>query len=220
MGERLSFAAVVFDADGTLFDTENLMYEVWVEVGVEMNFPYPGRDYLDYVGLNRAAVLELMRSRYGEGFDGADFMVRCVARLSERIEREGVPLKPGAREILALLREKNVPVGLATSTHRVRTERRLELCALRNFFQAVTTGDEVTKGKPDPEIYRTTCEKLGVAPGRCLAVEDSKNGILSAHAAGMAVAMVPDMIPPTEELNQIAWRKFASLLELCEVLNP
>lgn len=219
MGERLSFDAVVFDADGTLFDTENLMYEVWVEVGEEMNFPYPGREYLDYVGLNRAAVLALMRSRYGEGFDGADFMVRCVARLSERIEREGVPLKPGVREILELLREKNIPVGLATSTHRVRTERRLELCALRNFFQAVTTGDEVTKGKPDPEIYLTTCQKLGVDARDCLAVEDSRNGILSAHAAGMSVAMVPDMIPPSEELCAIAWQKFDSLLALCEYLK-
>ena len=82
----LSFDGVVFDADGTLFDTENLMYEVWVEVGEEMNFPYPGREYLDYVGLNRAAVLALMKERYGEGFDGSDFMVRCVARLSDRIE--------------------------------------------------------------------------------------------------------------------------------------
>lgn len=219
MGERLNFAAVVFDADGTLFDTENLMYEVWVEVGEEMNFPYPGREYLDYVGLNRAAVLSLMRERYGEGFDGADFMVRCVARLSERIEREGVPLKPGAREILALLREKQIPVGLATSTHRVRTDRRLELCGLRDYFQAVITGDEVSKGKPDPEIYQTTCGKLRVSPKNCLAVEDSKNGILSAHAAGMPVAMVPDMIPPTEELHQIVWKKFDSLLSLCEVLK-
>ena len=210
----LSFDGVVFDADGTLFDTENLMYEVWVEVGEEMTFPYPGREYLDYVGLNRAAVLSLMRERYGDGFDGADFMVRCVARLSERIEREGVPLKPGVREILAYLKEQNVPIGLATSTHRVRTQRRLELCGLSEYFQAVTTGDEVTKGKPDPEIYLTTCGKLGLDPTRCLAVEDSKNGILSARAAGMSVAMIPDMIPPSEELLAQVWRRFDSLPEL------
>ena len=215
----LSFDGVVFDADGTLFDTENLMYEVWVEVGEEMNFPYPGREYLDYVGLNRAAVLSLMRERYGDGFDGADFMVRCVARLSERIEREGVPLKPGVREILSFLREENIPVGLATSTHRVRTQRRLELCGLTDYFQAVTTGDEVTKGKPDPEIYLTTCEKLGLSPENCLAVEDSKNGILSARAAGMSVAMIPDMIPPSEELLAQVWRRFDSLSELQNCLK-
>ena len=215
----LSFDGVVFDADGTLFDTENLMYEVWVEVGEEMNFPYPGREYLDYVGLNRAAVLALMKERYGDGFDGADFMVRCVARLSERIEREGVPLKPGVREILELLRQKGIPVGLATSTHRVRTDRRLELCGLGEYFSAVVTGDEVSKGKPDPEIYQTVCRKLGVSPESCLAVEDSRNGILSAHEAGLKVAMIPDMVPPTAELNAIAYRKFDSLLELRDYLR-
>ena len=215
----LSFDGVVFDADGTLFDTENLMYEVWVEVGEEMNFPYPGREYLDYVGLNRAAVLSLMRERYGEGFDGAEFMVRCVARLSQRIEVEGVPLKPGVREILTFLKERNIPIGLATSTHRVRTQRRLELCGLTDYFQAVTTGDEVAKGKPDPEIYLTTCEKLGLDPTRALAVEDSRNGILSARAAGMSVAMIPDMIPPSEELLAQVWNRFDSLTDLQNCLK-
>ena len=210
----LSFDGVVFDADGTLFDTENLMYEFWVEVGEAMNFPYPGREYLDYVGLNRAAVLSLMRERYGDGFDGAEFMVRCVARLSQRIEIEGVPLKPGVREILTFLKERHIPIGLATSTHRVRTQRRLELCGLSEYFQAVTTGDEVTKGKPNPEIYLTTCEKLGLDPARCLAVEDSRNGILSARSAGMSVAMIPDMIPPSVELLAQVWGRFDSLSDL------
>ena len=215
----LSFDGVIFDADGTLFDTENLMYEVWVEVGEEMNFPYPGREYLDYVGLNRAAVLSLMKARYGEGFDGADFMVRCVERLSRRIEEEGVPLKPGVREILAFLNERNIPVGLATSTHRVRTERRLELSGLRAYFQSVTTGDEVSRGKPHPEIYLTTCEKLGLSPENCLAVEDSKNGILSARAAGMSVAMIPDMIPPSDDLLAQVWGRFDSLSDLQNCLK-
>ena len=216
---RLTFDGVVFDADGTLFDTENLMYEVWVEVGEEMNFPYPGREYLDYVGLNRAAVLSLMRERYGDGFDGADFMNRCVARLSQRVENEGVPLKPGVREILSFLHERNIPVGLATSTHRSRTDRRLELCGLGAYFQAVTTGDEVSRGKPDPEIYLTTCRKLGLAPETCLAVEDSKNGILSARAAGMSVSMVPDMIPPSEELLAQIWGRFDTLTNLQNCLK-
>ena len=215
----LTFDGVVFDADGTLFDTENLMYEVWVEVGEEMNFPYPGQEYLDYVGLNRAAVLSLMKQRYGDGFDGAEFMARCVSRLSQRIENEGVPLKPGVREILAFLRERNIPVGLATSTHRERTDRRLELCGLGEYCQAVTTGDEVSRGKPDPEIYLTTCRKLGLSPEHCLAVEDSKNGILSARAAGMSVAMVPDMIPPSAELLAQVWGRFDSLTDLQNCLK-
>ena len=218
MGERLMFDAVIFDADGTLFDTEQLMYEVWVEVGRDMGLAMTVPEYLNYVGLNRAAVLDLMHSRYGAQFDAAEFMIRCVDRLSARIEEEGVPLKPGVREILSLLRKKNIPVGLATSTHRVRTDRRLELCGLKEYFSATVTGDEVSKGKPDPEIYRTVCGKLSVDPAKALAVEDSRNGILSAHHAGLKVAMIPDMVPPTPELEEIAWKQFASLLDLKDYL--
>ena len=219
MGEQLSFDAVIFDADGTLFDTETLMYEVWVEIGRDMGLSITIPEYLHYVGLNRKAVLDVMRERIGPDFDGADFMVRCVARLSERIEEEGVPLKPGVREILELLHQKGIPAGLATSTHRVRTDRRLELCGLGEYFSAVVTGDEVSKGKPDPEIYCAVCGKLNVSPNACLAVEDSRNGILSAHHAGLKVAMIPDMVPPTAELEEIALQKFSSLLELRDYLQ-
>ena len=219
MGERLSFDAVIFDADGTLFDTEILMYEVWVEVGRDMGLTMTVPEYLNYVGLNRKTVLDVMRRRIGPEFDGEGFMVRCVERLSARIEAEGVPLKPGVREILEMLHEKGIPVGLATSTHRVRTDRRLELCGLGKYFSATVTGDEVSKGKPDPEIYQTVCRKLGVSPAACLAVEDSRNGILSARDAGLKVAMIPDMVPPTAELEAIAYRKFDSLLELRDYLR-
>ena len=219
MGERLSFDAVIFDADGTLFDTETLMYEVWVEIGRDMGLSITIPEYLHYVGLNRKAVLDVMRERIGPDFDGADFMVRCVARLSERIEEEGVPLKPGVREILELLHQKGIPAGLATSTHRVRTDRRLELCGLGEYFSAVVTGDEVSKGKPDPEIYRAVCGELSVSPEACLAVEDSRNGILSAHHARLKVAMIPDMVPPTAELEEIAFLKLNSLLELRDYLQ-
>jgi len=214
----LSIDAVVFDADGTLFGTEELMYQVWCGVGADMGLSMTIPEYLHYVGLNRAAVLDVMRERIGADFDGAEFMIRCVARLSERIERDGVPMKPGVVEILEFLHQNGIPVGLATSTHRVRTDRRLELCGLGKYFSAVVTGDEVSKGKPDPEIYLKACEKLGISPSKAMAVEDSRNGILSAHGAGLAVAMIPDMVPPTAELEEIAWKKFDSLLELRDYL--
>lgn len=219
MGGLNHFDAVIFDADGTLFDTEEFMRQAWIAVGDEMDNPLPGRDYLDYVGMNRATILARFRQEYGPGFDGEQFMTRCTQHLQQHIEEEGVPLKPGVREILAFLQERNIPIGMATSTHRVRTDRRLELSGLGSFFRAVVTGDEVSRGKPDPEIYRAVCEKLGVAPDRCLAVEDSRNGILSAHAAGLSVAMVPDMIPPSAELKQLLWAQVVSLQDLTELLK-
>lgn len=209
----LSFDAVVFDADGTLFDTETVMHRIWIEVGREMNEPRPGQEYLEYVGMNRPVMLRRM-AEYGPQFDAAEFLRRVSQGLQDRIEAEGVPLKQGAQEILEFLHCQGIPMALATSTQRVRTDRRLELTGFQAYFRATVTGDEVTRGKPDPQIYLLACQKLGVDPTRCLAVEDSRNGILSAHAAGMAVAMVPDMIPPTPELEALLWGKFQSLDEL------
>ena len=205
--------AVVFDADGTLFDTETLMHKIWVEVGQELNFTRPSEEYLDFVGLNRTALLALMAERYGDDFDGYGYLIRCVDRLAQHIDREGVPLRPGAREILEFLHERGIPAALATSTQRIRTDRRLDLSGLAPYFQATITGDEVSKGKPDPEMYLTACQKLGVPPHRAIAVEDSRNGILSAHAAGMLPVMIPDMIPPTPELEALLFQKFNSLLD-------
>lgn len=206
--------AVVFDADGTLFDTETLMHKIWIEVGQELNFPRPGQEYLDFVGLNRSALLALMAQRYGADFDGYGFLIRCVDRLAQRIDRDGVPLKPGVREILKFLRNRGIPAALATSTQRTRTDRRLALSGLAPYFQVTITGDEVSRGKPEPEMYLTACQKLGVSPRRAMAVEDSRNGILSAHAAGMLPVMIPDMIPPTPELEALLFRRFHSLIEL------
>ncbi|MCI8869991.1 MAG: HAD-IA family hydrolase [Lawsonibacter sp.] len=129
-----------------------------------------------------------------------------------------MPLKPGVREILDFLRLQGIPAALATSTGRVRTLRRLELTGLGEYFQTVVTGDQVEHSKPDPEIYLLACRALDTPPGQTLAVEDSRNGILSAHAAGMPVVMVPDMIPPAPELEALLWRRCASLSELRDVL--
>ena len=120
-------------------------------------------------------------------------------------------MKPGVREILAFLKERGVPAALATSTGRPRTERRLEMTGLAPYFSAVITGDRVTHSKPDPEIYLLACEALGTAPEHTLAIEDSRNGILSASRAGMPVIMVPDMIPPAPELEALILRKCGDL---------
>ena len=213
-----SIRGVVFDVDGVLFDTERLTFRTWTEVGAQMGWPQTGERYLEFVGQNRTDILRKMELVFGPQFPGAEFMAACSERSQQRMEREGVPLKPGVREILDFLRLQGIPAALATSTGRVRTLRRLELTGLGEYFQAVVTGDQVEHSKPDPEIYLLACRALGTPPGQTLAVEDSRNGILSAHAAGMPVAMVPDMIPPAPELEALLWRRCASLSELREVL--
>ena len=210
----LKFDGVVFDVDGVLFDTERLGRSVWREIGAEMGCPQAAENYLHFVGRSRADNLVEMARLFGPDFPGKDFMSNCSQRAMERMVRDGVPLKEGVHEILNLLKERNIPVALATSTYRDRTLLRMEMTGLGHYFQSMTTGDQVKQSKPHPEIYQMACRDLGVDPAHTLAVEDSRNGILSAHGAGMLPVMIPDLIPPTPELEALLFKRFASLLEL------
>ena len=212
------FDGVVFDVDGVLFDTERLGRKNWAQVGQEMGWPQAADHYLEVVGQNRADIRQRMYERMGPDFPLDAFLLACSQRGQERMEREGVPLKPGVVDILSFLRDRDIPLALATSTSADRTRRRLELTGLGPFFQQIITGDLVAHSKPDPEIYQMACRALGTAPARTLAVEDSRNGILSAHAAGMPVIMVPDLIPPTPELERLLFRRCASLHEVQTLL--
>ena len=173
-----------------------------------------GEAYLEFVGQNRADIFQKMTHLFGPEFPKEAFMAACSARSQARMEKDGVPMKPGVWEVLELLRSRGVPTALATSTGRPRTERRMEMTGLGPCFSAIITGDQVAHSKPDPEIYLMACRALGTTPERTVAVEDSRNGILSASRAGMRVAMVPDLLPPTPELEPLLWGRFDSLLQL------
>ena len=200
--------------DGVLFDTERLARENWMSVSRELGWPQVGARYLEFVGQNRADIQRRMLELWGPEFPQEAFFQACSRRSHARVEAEGLPLKPGVREILDFLRDRRVPTALATSTSEARTHWRMARTGLAPYFQSITAGDQVAHSKPDPEIYRLACRRLGADPARALAVEDSRNGILSASAAGMQVVMIPDLIPPTPELERLLLWRLGSLLEL------
>ena len=210
--------AVVFDVDGVLFDTERLTQQTWLTASRELGWPQVGEAYLEFVGQNRADIHQKMVDLFGEEFPREHFMRTCSSYSQARMEREGVPMKPGVREILDFLKDRNIPTALATTTSGERPARRMEMTGLGPYFSAIVTGDQVEHSKPDPEIYLRACRALGVSPEQAVAVEDSRNGILSAHGAGMQVIMVPDMIPPTPELDAMLLARRASLLEVRDLL--
>ncbi len=111
---RFDLEGVVFDVDGVLFDTERLSQEIWNAVSTELGWPQVGRAYLEFVGQNRADILQKMLDLFGPDFPRETFLLTCSARSQERMEREGVPLKPGVREILEFLTARRVPAALAT----------------------------------------------------------------------------------------------------------
>lgn len=214
-----AFHAVVFDVDGTLFDTERVSQQSWVAVSQEMGWPQIGENYLHFVGRNRAGILDEMLALYGPDLPAEELLQRCAQRSRAHGDAHGIPVKPGVREILDHLHQGGIPLALATSTSHGRTMERLALTGLTDCFSVVVTGDMVARSKPEPDIYLRACQALGVDPAAALAVEDSRNGILSAHRAGMQVAMVPDLLPPTPELTPLLWGCFPDLLALRDRLG-
>ena len=124
---------------------------------------------------------------------------------------------PFAKECLAYLKSK-YKIALASSTRGVHVQRQMTSAGLIGYFETLTTGDMVTHGKPDPEIYLMECKSLALKPKECVAIEDSPNGVRSAFAAGMKVIMVPDKIQPDEEMKNKTWKIVDSLKALYNIL--
>lgn len=210
---------IVFDMDGVLFDTERLCEKSWVVIAREEGLPGMEEIFPRCMGLNANDSRRIVMEAYGEDFAYEDFRQRASEWFWDYIERNGLPVKPGTGEILAWLKENGWRVGLASSTRRSTVLKHLEQAGIGEFFSVVITGDMVEHSKPRPDIYLLACRELGAEPGQAYAIEDSPNGIRSAHAAGMTPLMVPDMIEPDEEMLRLSSRIFRDLGEVLDFLK-
>lgn len=195
--------AVIFDMDGVILDSEHLVQQCWHRVGEDLGLEGIDEVYLAQVGTTRAHASELLRRRYGQDFSTTDFLMASRTYFYEALHEDGVPPRPFAREALECCHALGLRVGLASSTRQEAVETELAQAGLLNLFDVVLGGDQIANSKPAPDIYLAACAALEVEPIQALAIEDSYNGIRSAHAAGMRSVMVPDMLPPTEEMKQL-----------------
>lgn len=216
---RQTMKAVVFDMDGVLFDTERLCMESWIAVAEKEGLPDMEIIFPRCIGLNANDSRQVVLDAYGQDFDVAGFRELASAWFWDYIKKNGLPVKPGVRELLKWLKQEGRIVGLASSTRRSSVISHLEQAELTEYFQAVITGDMVEHSKPLPDIYLLACRELGVEPGEAYAIEDSPNGIRSAYAAGMHPIMVPDMIAPDEEMEQKSDRIFRDLAEVLDYMK-
>ena len=196
--------AVLFDMDGVIFDSERMLRDCWIAIAHREGLEGMEEVYGLCIGVNQRASDEILRRAYGEAFPVERFKKEAVGLFRERIAEQGLPVKPGAREILEELKERAVPLALASSTDQGPVRRELSEAGLLEFFDVLVTGDMVKNSKPHPEIFLTAAELLGVEPGDCFVIEDSYNGVRAAAAAGMRPIMVPDLLAPDEEMRSLA----------------
>lgn len=195
-------AAVVFDMDGLLFDTEALYQEAFTQAASEKGYDMPLAVFHGMVGhpwpVNRVQLLD----HYGPTFPvdefGAAVRRHFIAAADTRLR-----LKPGALELLGLLDELRLPRAIATSSRHDTVQHHLAAHALHGRFHAVVAQGDYAAGKPAPDPYLKAAERLGVEPRLCLALEDSYAGVRSASSAGMTTIMVPDLLQPTNEVRRL-----------------
>ncbi len=182
-------SAVIFDMDGVLLDSEPLHYEAVRLILEEQGVDFPLEDYFRYLGTTLTSTWDDLCERYPISMPFEDFEGRYNSDVLAQY-LAGAPLIGGARALVAQLRDAGVPIAVASSSHRIWVDAALSGAGLSEYFDQTTAGDEVSMGKPSPEIYLKAAEKLGFEPADCIAVEDAPAGVESASAAGMRVVLV------------------------------
>lgn len=210
---------MIFDMDGLMVDTERLARVFWLKAFEEFDGRLTERQYLRIVGRTAVDSTVILKEMLG-----ADFPVEeCRARMREMyyadIAVNGVPVMPGLLELVDFLKAESIGYAVATSTARDITMRKLEITRLTPHFKVIVAGDEVTNGKPDPEIFLKAASLLDVSPEKVVVLEDSFNGIRAAHAAKMIPIMVPDLIQPDDEIESLAYAVVGSLYEGRELIS-
>ncbi len=209
----------VFDMDGLMMDTERIVFENWREIMAECGYRYDLETFKKTIGVRRVETERMMKGIYGDDFPYLDIAEKCHVLFIEKTERDGIPVKKGLFELLGYLKENGIKMAVATSTRRGSATRALSITGVLDYFDAVVCGEDVQNGKPDPEVFLTAAQRIDTPAGECIALEDSINGIIAAHRAGMLTVMIPDMIEPTEGLAPLPDHLFGDLSEVVGMIS-
>ena len=211
--------AVIFDMDGLMIDSERVTFECYQEILKPMNLTMDETFYKTLLGKPIKGIYERFYSTYGQDFPIESVIKDVHALMAKRFETEGVPVKKGLSVLLNYLKENGYKTIVATSSNRDRVDTILAQAHITQYFDDSICGDEVTHGKPHPEVFLKSCEKLGVKTDEAFVLEDSEAGIQAASSAGIKVICIPDMKYPTEEYANKTYKILDSLDEVIDELN-
>lgn len=196
--------AVIFDMDGVIFDSEQLVKKCWEAVGTKESITGIGDVFYQCLGTNKAATRIILHKNYGEAFDVDGFFAATRELFYKHTNEYGIPLKPYIKELLESLKGAGYKIGLASSTRYEAIVQETKQTDLYKYFDYIIGGDMVTNSKPDPEIFIKCAKGLGTSPDKAYVIEDSYNGIRAAYRAGMNAIMVPDMVDADDEMRSKA----------------
>lgn len=215
----MNFDAVVFDMDGVIFDSERAVMDCWLELASKYDIKNIEEPYLACTGVTMARTKEIMLEAYGKDFPYDEYAKEASEMYHSKYDGGNLPMKTGVNELLAFLKENNIKIALASSTRRQTVVNQLTWAGIVDYFDAIVCGDMVERSKPAPDIFLKACEELGVESKNAFAIEDSYNGIRAAAAGKLRPIMVPDLLPPTSEMYELAETVLSNLLDVKEYLG-
>ncbi len=216
---RLPFvpAAVIFDMDGLMLDSERAIIGCLAEAARELGHDLPDVLWLSMVGHSEAVCRRLLDEAVGE--KRREYVLQRSHVLYDAVVAAGVPHRPGIIEMLEFLQVRGIPRAVATSTKRPLALRKLEASGLLPRFDAICTSSDVEHPKPAPDVYLLAAHSLGVEPAQCLVLEDSPTGVRAALAAGMYPIQIPDLLEPDDAMRALGHTILPSLHEVRAVLE-
>ena len=207
--------AIIFDMDGVLVDSEPFGFEALRRVMAHYGLGYSEEENAEFLGRTTLESCRILKARHGLP-EPAETLATGISRECWRRSAGPIPM-PGVPEVLERVRASGIPLALASSAEARVIQANLAALSLAPLFEAVVSGTQVARGKPAPDVFLAAADRLAAAPGRCLVVEDSRNGLLAAKAAGMACAVVPCAHTRHQDFHE-ADHRLAALPELLTLL--
>lgn len=210
--------SIVFDMDGVIFDTERACIDAWKVVAEKHNISNIEEVCIACIGTNSNETRRIVLKNYGEDFPYDEYSLEMSSEF-KKIFAKGIPVKKGAKELLSFLKENQVKMSIASSTKTATVIKELTEAGLVDYFDIIVGGDQVSRSKPNPDIFLAACEKLLAIPEKTYGIEDSFNGMRALKAAGMRPIMVPDIIKPDDEMKNIACTIREDLFKVIDYFN-
>lgn len=208
------YKAVISDMDGLLLDTERIALNTFIDTCRGFHFEPNIEVYLRCIGTNSEKTREILTEGYGQDFPFKKFNLVWSEKYKTAITDHPIPMKSGVIDLLDYLQQSHMKMAVATSTKYETAVEKLQSTGLYHFFEIIVGGDQVERGKPDPDIYLKVSSLLIEEPRKCLVLEDSDNGVISAFRAGMNVVQIPDLKEPSKEVKNLGHPILSSLGEV------
>ena len=213
---RATIHAVIFDMDGVLVDSEPFGFEALRRVMTRHGLPYSEEENAEFLGRTTLDSCRILKERHGFGASAETLADWYVEHMLEQIDRGPIPMA-GVPEVLQRVRASGYRLALASSAEVRVIEANLAALAIRPLFETVVSGTQVPRGKPAPDVFLAAADRLATPPAQCLVIEDSRNGLLAAKAAGMRCAVVPCRYTREQDFSE-ADHRLAALPDLLSLL--